>query len=229
MAVDKLVDSTQLNSDLTSVANAIRTKGGTSAQLAFPAGFVSAIGDIQAGGGALTEIDSYEFNIPTELSWDDSDGTDVRTITTITPNQVLYDAVDSHSDLTTTDNPFIAGNGCGYFCFVIVPKNMSSIPTPSTGVSYLVRKDCFINMKISSSKISNQGGPFYKVWTKSSLGIISVLATMSKYYASVTNDALTVSTSSGSLVVKCKLAENQKIASGDYKMLVYDITPIIKA
>lgn len=51
MALDKLVDSTQLDSDLTSVANAIRTKGGTSAQLAFPAGFVSAINDISGGGG----------------------------------------------------------------------------------------------------------------------------------------------------------------------------------
>ena len=40
MALDAKVDSAQLNSDLTSVANAIRTKGGTSAQLAFPAGFV---------------------------------------------------------------------------------------------------------------------------------------------------------------------------------------------
>lgn len=37
--------------DLTSVANAIRTKGGTSAALAFPAGFVSAIGAIPTGGG----------------------------------------------------------------------------------------------------------------------------------------------------------------------------------
>ena len=51
MAVDKLVDSSQLNSDLTSVANAIRTKGGTSASLSFPAGFVSAIGNIPTGGG----------------------------------------------------------------------------------------------------------------------------------------------------------------------------------
>lgn len=51
MAVDKLVDSTQLDADLTSVANAIRTKGGTSASLAFPAGFVSAIGAIPTGGG----------------------------------------------------------------------------------------------------------------------------------------------------------------------------------
>ena len=41
--------------DLTAIADAIRYKGGTAAQLAFPAGFVSAIGDIQAGGGGATE------------------------------------------------------------------------------------------------------------------------------------------------------------------------------
>lgn len=71
MAVDKLVDSAQLDADLTSVANAIRTKGGTSASLAFPAGFVQAIGDI-SGGGADTfaqicngDISSYESNILT--------------------------------------------------------------------------------------------------------------------------------------------------------------------
>ena len=46
MAIDKAVDSTQLNADLTSVANAIRTKGKTSAQLAFPEGFVSAVNAI---------------------------------------------------------------------------------------------------------------------------------------------------------------------------------------
>ena len=50
MAVDKLVDSTQLNSDLTSVANAIRTKGGTSSSLAFPSGFVSAVNAIDTSG-----------------------------------------------------------------------------------------------------------------------------------------------------------------------------------
>ena len=54
MAIDKLVDSAQLDADLTSVANAIRTKGGTSAQLSFPSGFVSAINAIQTGGGGIT-------------------------------------------------------------------------------------------------------------------------------------------------------------------------------
>lgn len=52
MAVDKLVDSAQLDADLTSVADAIRTKGGTSASLAFPADFVSAIAAIPSGGGS---------------------------------------------------------------------------------------------------------------------------------------------------------------------------------
>ena len=55
MAVDKVVDSTQLDTDLTSVANAIRTKGGTSTQLVFPADFVQAIADIQSGGGLTAE------------------------------------------------------------------------------------------------------------------------------------------------------------------------------
>ena len=51
MAYDKVVDSTQLDADLTSVANAIRAKSGGSSQLAFPAGFVSAIQAIPSGGG----------------------------------------------------------------------------------------------------------------------------------------------------------------------------------
>lgn len=43
MSVDKLVDSTQLDADLTSVANAIRAKSGTSSMLLFPTDFISQI------------------------------------------------------------------------------------------------------------------------------------------------------------------------------------------
>ena len=42
---------------LTSVANAIRTKGGTSAQLEFPTEFVTAIGNISGGGTPRTSAD----------------------------------------------------------------------------------------------------------------------------------------------------------------------------
>lgn len=57
MAVDKLVDSTQLDADLTSVANAIRAKSGGSNQLAFPSGFVSEIGNIPSGYTAEDWLD----------------------------------------------------------------------------------------------------------------------------------------------------------------------------
>ena len=53
-------------SDLVSVANAIRTKGGTSETLVFPDGFVSAVQAIQAGGGGA---------IPKDVNFYDYDGT----------------------------------------------------------------------------------------------------------------------------------------------------------
>lgn len=65
MALDKLVDSTQLNSDLTSIANAIRAKGGTSAQLAFPADFVSAIQAIETGN--FVKVSG--MTVASECSW----------------------------------------------------------------------------------------------------------------------------------------------------------------
>lgn len=43
------------DTNLTAIANAIRTKGGTSAQLEFPDDFVDAIGDIPSGGGGHTD------------------------------------------------------------------------------------------------------------------------------------------------------------------------------
>ena len=51
MATYKLVDTEQLETDLKTVADAIREKGGTTDQLAFPDGMASAVEAIQAGGG----------------------------------------------------------------------------------------------------------------------------------------------------------------------------------
>ena len=50
------------DTDLTAVANAIRTKGGTSSQLSFPSGFVQAIGEI-SGGGGITPTGTKEIAI----------------------------------------------------------------------------------------------------------------------------------------------------------------------
>lgn len=51
MANYKVIDADQLDSDLTSVADSIRTKGGTTAELAFPEEFKAAIEAIETGGG----------------------------------------------------------------------------------------------------------------------------------------------------------------------------------
>ena len=41
------------DTEITSVANAIRTKGGTNASLTWPNGFVNAISNISTGGGTV--------------------------------------------------------------------------------------------------------------------------------------------------------------------------------
>lgn len=50
MALDKVVDSAALDAQLTSIADAIRSKGGTTDQLTL-SGMVDAINEIQTGGG----------------------------------------------------------------------------------------------------------------------------------------------------------------------------------
>lgn len=44
---------------LTTVADAIREKGGTTAPLSFPEGMAAAVRSIQSGGGDLSSVDVY--------------------------------------------------------------------------------------------------------------------------------------------------------------------------
>lgn len=68
MAYDKVVDSTVLDAGLTSVANAIRQKGGTSAALTFPQGFVDAIGEISGGEGGIA-VPAYNPHVDANGVW----------------------------------------------------------------------------------------------------------------------------------------------------------------
>ncbi len=74
MAYDKAVDSAQLDANLTSVADAIRAKGGTDAQLAFPSGFVSAVEAI-SGAEAISWHQCPELvrNYLAAVTYDPSD------------------------------------------------------------------------------------------------------------------------------------------------------------
>lgn len=63
MAYDKVVDSSVLDAGLKQIADAIREKGGTSDNLAFPQAMAEAIAAIEAGGGL-----KYETALATNLS-----------------------------------------------------------------------------------------------------------------------------------------------------------------
>ncbi len=56
MAYDKVVDSAVLDAGLTKVADAIRTKGGTTGTMSFPDGMASAVANIPSGGGSSDEL-----------------------------------------------------------------------------------------------------------------------------------------------------------------------------
>lgn len=60
--------------DLTSVADAIRTKGGTSAGLSFPDGFVSAVQNIPSGGSATLITKSITEDGTYNAEEDEADG-----------------------------------------------------------------------------------------------------------------------------------------------------------
>ena len=51
MALDKVIDSAALDAGMTSVADAIRAKAGTTEPLLWPDGFITAISGIETGGG----------------------------------------------------------------------------------------------------------------------------------------------------------------------------------
>lgn len=54
MALDKLIDSNQLDKDLKLIADTIRSKNGTSENIEFPNGFVNAVENIETGGKIQT-------------------------------------------------------------------------------------------------------------------------------------------------------------------------------
>ena len=60
MAYDKVIDSAKLDADLTTVADAIRTKTGSTETMAFPDGFVSSIDAIRVAGAGGDYEDANE-------------------------------------------------------------------------------------------------------------------------------------------------------------------------
>ena len=136
MAYDKLVDSAQLDADLTSVANAIRTKGGTSAELEFPADFVTAIGDITTGGNLQTKTGITPTESSQTIEPDTGyDGLDSVQIDAISSSYVGSGITRrSSSDLTASGATVTAPAGY-YSSFASKVITSGSAKTPATTIT----------------------------------------------------------------------------------------------
>lgn len=109
MALDKAIDSAVLDSGLTSVANAIRNKGGTSEVLEFPAGFVSAVNAISASGLNFEVVGNPEPSNPKENTiWLDTDTSITKWVIAV-DNPYLSKVNVSTSDANSHEN--------SYWCF----------------------------------------------------------------------------------------------------------------
>ena len=75
MAIDKAIDSTEFDSKLTTVADAIRTAGGTTEPMSFPSGMVSAISELK-GGSVVSDGATFTPSVSADgtLSWTNNKG-----------------------------------------------------------------------------------------------------------------------------------------------------------
>ena len=151
--------------DLTSVANAIRAKSGGSGQLAFPAGFVSAIGDIPTGGSEATAAELASNSI---VTWHSEALTYILTVRGITSlKTVVFPNITSMN--TGTGNNFNSCSGLirvdfgrlgsiAGLCFNACSNLSTVILRKTSGIVSLNNTNAFIGTPFASGKA---GGTLY--------------------------------------------------------------------
>jgi len=142
-------------SDLTSIANAIRTKGGTSASLEFPTEFVSAINAIPTGGGssAISIVDTL-----------DSGGGTIRTITAVNLDDISKDSSDLTASGATVTAPagFYASDATKTVSSMTLPTSAAASATSGYSSKATISRstsDQYINIPTGY----NSAGAYYKV------------------------------------------------------------------
>lgn len=149
--VIKLVNATSLDNGLTSIADAIRTKGGTSADLTFPDGFVDAVEAIPTGGGGVH--------------------TGTVTPTTRTTTMTMDIGISTINGLfivPTSESP-VKSTGKACIAVFITPNNYYKYIAPTTnnaGSSWLTPSysttDTFVTLNgtVATVKLSSTSGSF---------------------------------------------------------------------
>lgn len=133
-----MADYLTTDTELTSIANAIRTKGGTSASLTYPTEFVSAIEAIPTGGSGET----YTVELQTDmkvLDWD--------TLTLVTTSPEFH---EGDGVIVQYTGPFISYDMVRTDTQETIPK--LTLRTGSTNVYAYVMPDSDIQLLPDSDK-----------------------------------------------------------------------------
>lgn len=134
------------DAELTTIASAIRTKGGTSASLVFPSGFVSAIQDISGGGSAVLGSKSITANGTYNASSDSLDGYSQVVVDVpqegITPSGSISISANGTYDVSSYANAVVnvPQSGGGGNLTAVLEGTLSSIYDASAS---FVRSYCF--------------------------------------------------------------------------------------
>lgn len=130
------------DAELTSIANAIRTKGGTSSDLVYPDGFISAISNIPSGGGSTLITKSITENGTYNASSDSADGYSSVTVNVAASASKMVTGTftgDSAGALAVT----VPYSGSGYpIAGIVFPSDGAW--EANSGIPELIRKNCII-------------------------------------------------------------------------------------
>ena len=96
MALDKVVDSAELDAGMALVAESIRAKAGISGLLAWPGGFKAAVDGIQSGGGSGVTVTEYLVTENADRSlWLNEQGIKiVKGINVLVSSKMFYNSVN---------------------------------------------------------------------------------------------------------------------------------------
>lgn len=117
MAIDKAVDSAVLDAGLTSIANAIRTKSGTSAQLNFPDGFTATVKAIRSAKPEQTKTVEITSNEKTTVTPDNGNVLSAVTVNVNVPSKTETEDALVNRSIKAYTNDRLTSVGAYAFCF----------------------------------------------------------------------------------------------------------------
>lgn len=176
------------DTSLTTVADAIRTKGGTTGALTFPDGFVSAVEGIETGtsltpiiDGSITEVTAEMLEgcgLIRESAFEKCTGLKkVRLPSTITRiDDSAFEGCTSLSNITLPPNVTWIGSSIFKSC----PITSMTIPDSVTYMSSLIFSNCskLTNVVLSNNCTSVSSQMFYNCTSLKSLNIPAVVTSI---------------------------------------------------